>query len=171
MKLLKVKHFRQTPDFCGPASIKIAASYFGFDYTEKELVKLSGCTHKYGTFHPGMIKAAKAKGFYAYVKEHSSLEEVDYLVNKEKLPVILGWYSTYGPYAGEHYSVAIGLDSKHLVTSDPERDESTTKLDREYFPSLWFDFENKAKTKIVWRWMIVITPYKRKFKVKGGRYY
>jgi predicted double-glycine peptidase len=154
MRLLKVKHFRQRPSYCGPASLKILFSFYGVQAGELKLGKLARCTVKNGTDHIGMIKAAKAFGFKAYVKEHATFADIDNWVNKKKTPVIVGWFSDYD----DHYSVVIGLDKTHIALDDPEMAKPVRHLKRSFFKHVWFDFIGKNNDRVSWGWMMAIQP-------------
>src|SRR5688572_6519913 len=65
-KPLRLKTFRQREAYCGPASIKIASSYFGYDFDELEIGKKCGTTFEEGTDHEGMIDGAEKLGAMTY---------------------------------------------------------------------------------------------------------
>ena len=150
MPLLKVKHFRQRPSYCGPASLKILFSYYGIEAGEMKLGRLSGCTAKNGTDHLGMIKAAKTFGFKVTTKEKATFKDIDNWVNKKKTPVIVGWFSDFD----DHYSVVIGLDKKDIVLDDPEMEKPVRRITREFFRHVWFDFIGKRNDQVCWYWMM-----------------
>jgi len=155
--MLKLKPFRQTPGFCGPASLKMVLEYFGLNKTEKELAKLSGTNPEKGTTLFGIIKAARKLEFRASHKDLAQFTDIQKLLNK-KIPVIIDWFHE----DCGHYSVAVGLDTKYIYLMDPEL-AAIRKIDRATFKRIWFDFPGdfiKTKTDVIIRRMIVIEPTK-----------
>lgn len=151
--MLQLKPFRQTSGFCGPASLKIVLSYYGVEKSEKELVKLTGCTKTGGTTADAILAAAKKLGFTGFCKDFSTIAALRQLL-KKGVPVIVDWFS-----ADEgHYSVAVGVDAKSVYLQDPELG-GIRKMDVEDFKRVWFDFPGKyikSKQDVIVRRMIVI---------------
>jgi ABC-type bacteriocin/lantibiotic exporter with double-glycine peptidase domain len=156
MRPLKVKHFRQTPNYCGPASLKILLSHYGVEKSEAELARLSGCDHKNGTHHAGMVKVARALGFKAKTFERTSFKDLDAWINKKMTPVIVGWFSEWT----DHYSVVVGLDKDYIYLDNPEENKPIQRFKRELFKHLWFDFVGKHQEHVCWGWMMVLEPKK-----------
>jgi len=164
---MKLTHYVQSIGYCGPASLKILLSYFGKVFEEEELAKLALATRESGTEHEGMIQAIKEIGGHAFVKENGTLEELEYFVKKEKLPVIIGWFDK----DGDHYSVVVNVTDKNVIIVDPAEDEPERWIDKETFPDVWFDFIGKDNRIVSWGWYMVVTFEKKKFDVKGGFYF
>jgi len=164
---IKVDPFIQSPGLCGPASLKILLSYFGKNYTEDQLAKLSNATCDLGVEHEGMIQAIKEIGGYSFVKENGTIEELEYLIKQEKLPVIIGWFEK----DGDHYSVVVNVTEKNIIIVDPAMNEPERWIDRELFPNIWFDFTGTENKIACWGWYMVVTFEKKKFPIKGGYYY
>ena len=80
---LKVKSFEQSESMCGPASLKILLSYFGKNYSEKQLVDFCSSTIEKGTDYKGMIRGAKKTGSFAFVKKNGTIKELEYFLKKE----------------------------------------------------------------------------------------
>ncbi|MDD2758048.1 MAG: cysteine peptidase family C39 domain-containing protein [Patescibacteria group bacterium] len=156
MKLLKVKHFRQTPGMCGPYSLKILLSFFGKDEKINKLIRHCKASAKYGAEHEDLVKTAKQLGAKVSVKTAATDKDLDYWVNKKHLPVIIGWFSEYS----DHYSVVVGLDKTHIYLCNPEENRAIHKLKKEFFNEVWFHFVGKKNEKIVWRWLMAITEIK-----------
>ena len=154
-KLIQVKHFRQTPGFCGPASLKILFSHYGQDYSENKLAKLAHATRQYGTEHEGLIEAAKKLGAQVFEKEHATIKDLATYLKKDT-PVIVGWFSNHNSL-GDHYSVVIGLTDTHVILSDPERDRAITKIKRDDFKNCWFDFVGQDNKTVSWGWLMGIS--------------
>lgn len=164
---LKVEPFEQSRGLCGPASLKIMLSYFGKQFTEDQLGQLCNATIDHGTEHEGMIQAAKEINGYVFVKEDGAIEELEYFIKEEKLPVIIGWFDK----DGDHYSVVVSVTDKNIIIVDPATNESERWLDRQIFPRIWFDFIGDDNKIVSWGWYMAVTFEKKKFKVKGGHYY
>lgn len=166
-----VKKFLQSTALCGPASLKILLSHFGKDFSEAQLAELarSAATMERGggTEHKGLIDAAKKLRGRVFSKEEGTIEELEYFVNKEKLPVIIGWFDK----DGDHYSVVVSVTDKNIIIVDPAVDEPERWIDRVIFPNIWFDFVGKNDKIVSWGWYMVVTFDKRKFAVKGGTYH
>lgn len=166
-KKVQVTHAVQSPGLCGPASLQILLSHFGKSYTEEQLMRLASATMSVGTEHEGMIQAAKEIGGFVFAKEGGTIEELEYFINKENLPVIIGWFDK----DGDHYSVVISITEKNIIISDPAQDDPERWVDREMFPDVWFDFIGVDGRTVSWGWYMVVTFEKKKFPMKGGYYY
>ena len=157
MKKLIIKPFKQRPSFCGPAALKMVASFYGMRISEKRAAQATGTLPYHGTSGRAIVEGAKKLGFSSCVKDYSTWNDVSYWVNTRKTPVILNWFSEN---VG-HYSVAIGIDKNHIVLSDPE-DAREKKFSQHIFHRVWFDFAGVPyPTKpddLVIRRMIVIRP-------------
>lgn len=166
-----VKKYLQSTGLCGPTSLRILFSHFGKEYSEAQLAQLahaSGVLERGGgTEHEGMIEAVKAVGGYVFAKEEGTLEELEYFIKEEKLPVIIGWFDK----DGDHYSVVVSVTDKNIIIVDPATDEPERWLDRETFPRIWFDFVGKDDKTVSWGWYMVATFEKKEFRVKGGQYH
>jgi len=166
--MIKLKPFRQTPGFCGPASLKMVLDYYGISVSEKELAKLAGYSEKKGTSIEGLMKAAGHFGLHSFVKSNSSLEDLEFFI-KKKIPVIVDWFFE----DDGHYSVVVDINKKEVVLMDPVLRKVLIFVRRRRFPPevffrIWFDFPGnfiKKKSDLSLRNMIVITP----FPVKKGR--
>ncbi len=170
---VKVEPFEQSADFCGPASVIIAASAFGKTASEAELGRIAGTATEEaegfrmgGTEHEGVVAAAKELGFSVFTKEEATLEDIAYFLEEEKVPVIVGWFDR----DDDHYAVAVELTDTEIVLADPSSDGPERRLDREFFKRVWFDFVGKGNHKVSWGWICVLSPEKREFKVEGGTY-
>lgn len=151
--LINVEHFRETPGLCGPASLKIALSHFGKNSSEAELATLANSTPEVGTEHEGMIIAAQKMGMHVCVKERGSVEELESIIAKEKLPIIVGWFDV----DGDHYSVVINITNDTIVLCDPGVDASERTISRELFPKIWFDFNGADNSTVTWGWYMIIS--------------
>ena len=152
--MINVKPYREKPELCGPASLKMVIDFFGIEKTEDELAELAGYIPTKGTTSEGIINAAKILGFNAFQKDFSEIKDIeDYVANKN-IPVIVDWFSI----DGGHYSVIVGVDNKNIYMQDPESIEMKT-FELETFKAVWFDFKGdypETKDDIIIRRMIVI---------------
>lgn len=164
---IKVEHFDQSPGLCGPASLRILLSHFGKKYSEEQLAYFCTASREKGTEHEGLIQGAKEIGGHVFAKNNGSIEELKYFINEEKLPVIIGWFDR----DGDHYSVVVSITDKNMVIIDPATNVAERWLDLAIFPKIWFDFVGEDNRTVSWRWYMVVTFEKKKFKVKGGYYY
>lgn len=150
-KLLAVQPFRQTAGLCGPASLKIALSYFGRSYSEGHLAELSAATTSHGTEHSDLIKAAEQLGGTVITSEHATISDIENLVVNKRLPVIIGWFDG----DEDHYSVVVGVTPKYLITQDPEVG-GIRRLSKSKFPAIWFDFVGPENKQVSWGWYMAI---------------
>lgn len=155
MKNLPIKPVRQTPGFCGPASLHMVLSYFDVSTTEQTLARLAKSTRKAGTTAKGLLSAAKKFGFKGKVQDNASFKDIQKWLDK-KIPVIIDWFS------GDdgHYSVVVGLTKQHIFFQDPEI-AGIRKINRTTFKRLWFDFPGNFITSpkdVIIRRLIIIYP-------------
>jgi len=164
---------KQTPDLCGPGALSIMLSYFGVQMSEAELAQLSsaieapGAVRHGGTEHEGMVAAAKALGYHVFTKAESTFDDLEYFVNEEKLPVVVGWFDT----DDDHYAVAVELPPEEIVLADSSSLGPERRFDREFFGKIWFDFVGEGNHRVSWHWLMVMSPEKREFKIEGGEYH
>lgn len=166
---IPVAHLKQTQaGYCGPAALRILLSYFGKTYNEEQLAAFGYTTRDDGTEHEGLIQAAKQINGFVFAKDNGTMEELEYFIKQEKLPVIVGWFDE----DGDHYSVVVNITEKNIILVDPDNTKQPERwLSREMFPRIWFDFIGKDSRVVSWGWHMVITFEKKKFNVKGGYYY
>ena len=131
-KNIEVENFEQSAAFCGPASLKILLSHFKKNFTEDELANLCTATREMGTEHEGMVEAVKSIDGFVFVKDEGSIEELEYFIKEENLPVIIGWFDK----DGDHYSVVVNITDKNLIIVDPAVNMPERWLDREIFPKI-----------------------------------
>lgn len=169
---LKVKHFEQSHGYCGPASLRILLSYFHRNISEHQIAQLCNATHGLGkgmgAEHDGLIQAVKEISGYVFTKEEGSVEEIEYFVKKEKLPVIIGWFDR----DGDHYSVVVNVTPRNIIIVDPAIAAPERWLDRKLFPKIWFDFVGPDDKIVSWGWYLVVNFKKKHYPpIKGGLYF
>jgi len=152
--MLKVKPFRQKPGFCGPYSLKMVLEYFGIKKNIKELSRLCKCKSSKGTKAEDLLKVAKNFGLKGFIKDFSKIKDIKKYVLKEKIPVIVNWFST----DEGHYSVVVDIDTKNIYLQDPELGH-VRSMKIKNFKRVWFDFLYNflySKDEVIIRRMIVI---------------
>lgn len=133
--MINLKSLKQTKSYCGPFSLKMIFNYYGKSVSGKEIARVAKTTIENGTSPKNMVEAAKHFGFNATYKENSDLEELKELVNEQKVPVIVNWFSeTEG-----HYSIVVGFRNGKIYIQDPEYGK-IKNMKIENFMKVWFDF-------------------------------
>ncbi len=169
--MIKLKPFRQTPGFCGPASLKMIFDYYEISVSEMKLAEIAGASREKGASKEGLIKAAKHFGFNVFLKENSSLSDLRYFI-KSNIPVIVDWFFE----DDGHYSIVVDVNKKNVVLMDPVLRKILFYVRRRVMPldmfyRVWFDFPGeyiKSRKDLILRLMLVLTPFKKKFPIKGG---
>lgn len=136
-KILKVPHYLQTDDStCGPASLRMVFAYYGKYYSEEDIKEICNHTYELGCKSEDMVCAAESMGFKVYMKNDSTIEEIEKLIDVN-VPVIVDWFCGDPPEG--HSSVVIGYNEENLFILDPYLEEMrvVSKYD---FRRCWFDF-------------------------------
>lgn len=160
--LLNVPSYRQTPSFCGPASLKIVLDYYGVHKEEADLAQLLGTTEELGTDAVSIKRGATDLGFAAEIHDYCTLADIQGWLDKE-VPVIVDWFSASPDEDGVadgHYSVAVGLDRDFIYLEDPETG-GLRKIRREDFMRVWFDYAKEylhAPEDLIIRQLIAVYP-------------
>ena len=152
--MIKIKPFRQKTGLCGPAVLKMVLAYYGIETTEKELAERTHCDPELGIGGEEMLEVVKDMGFGGYIKDNASLADLDELVSKQQIPVIVDWFSE----DDGHYSVVVDVDSENIYLQDPEIGHLRAMRRNKFF-RVWFDFPGEfiRKTEdLTIRRMIVI---------------
>ncbi|MEK9182294.1 MAG: peptidase C39 family protein [Patescibacteria group bacterium] len=131
---LKIPFYKQDTDHtCGPASLQMALSFLGDFKSEKKLSEEAHTNHDVGTKHNAMIETARKEGFYCYVNNDSSLNEISNFL-AEGLPVIIHFAE---PQAEEeHYAVVVGFEKGEIILNDPWNGKNF-KMGKKDFLSRW----------------------------------
>lgn len=163
IKQLRIVEQKRT-GMCGPAVLRMLLSYFSIDKSEEYLARLCRSSQKSGTHPKNIAKTLRKLGFQVRVSTWGSKkkcwENLNYWVNKRKLPVLVDWFSeTVG-----HYSVVIGLNRKHIWLADPEFHEKRKRVRKfrwDDFFLWWFDFEGeyiRRLNDLEVRWRLIAYP-------------
>lgn len=153
--MIKLKPFRQSPSFCGPASLKMVLDYYGLHKTEKELGELCQTTFEHGTDHDSLVRATEILGFQVQQKANASLKELKQLVDQD-IPVIVGWFST----DEDHFSVVVEVTEREIHLVDPELDQGQWEMTWSAFAEVWYDNDGPENTRVV-HWMMWISSSKQ----------
>ncbi|OHB22263.1 MAG: hypothetical protein A2939_05195 [Parcubacteria group bacterium RIFCSPLOWO2_01_FULL_48_18] len=167
---LRISPFLQTTaGLCAPASLKMVAGYFGREYNERYLAYLCRTTIKDGTEHANLVIAAEKIGGTVFKKSEGTLEELRFFVMKERLPVIIGWWSEEGMDTDPntdpldlgpredcgHFSVIYHITNKEVLLMDPELDGGKRRMSIQKFLSNWWD-KDTPKYEKADRWYMVV---------------
>ncbi|OGY47755.1 MAG: hypothetical protein A2840_01370 [Candidatus Buchananbacteria bacterium RIFCSPHIGHO2_01_FULL_47_11b] len=167
MKLKIPYHNQKTDYLCGPASLQMVLSFFGQTVSQQSLLKIAGLSvtraKKVGTPNNKLVVAARRAGFYCYVNEDATLDEMRYYISIG-LPVIVNYVEPVTK-AG-HFSVAVGFNrlTKKIILYDPDpTSRQVVKIPEREFLKLWHAGYQKH-----YRWLMVIN--KKPFKL-GKQFY
>jgi ABC-type bacteriocin/lantibiotic exporter with double-glycine peptidase domain len=150
---------------CGPASLKIVASYYGIRKSEIALTRLCNVDPILGTSSAKLCHAARRVGFSARTSNFSNFDEIERLLSNGT-PIIVNWFSpgridrSSSEMADGHYSVVSGISPSSITIEDPELGKRR-RIKRSDFLRVWFDFKGENITRwndLIVRQIIVIKP-------------
>ena len=146
---MNIPYHKQITDYyCGPASLQMVLEYFGIHTSQQKLAEHLNTTPDNGTDHSDLIRVAREHGFYCYVNQESTLEEVRHFL-AQKLPVIVNFME---PKDNDpHYAVVIDQQDENIILHDPWNGKEFALLDK-WFLDHWYDVENNAK-----QWIMVLS--------------
>lgn len=147
--MIKIPYFKQNiPYSCGPVVLQMIFRYYGKVFSEQFLIDKLKPNNDIGTRHQTMIDFARKEGFFVYVNQGSSLEEIFSLLSKN-IPVIVHYIE---PATEDgHYSVVVDVQKDKVVLNDPWNGEKF-KLNREDFEERWKSKDGKFK-----RWIMAVS--------------
>ena len=148
---LKIPFYKQDTDHtCGPVSLQMVLSFLGDFKSEKSLSKEAHTNHDIGTKHEAMIETARKEGFYCYVNNDSSWDEINNFLT-EGLPAIIHFAE---PQSEEnHYAVVVGLEKGKIILNDPWNGRNF-KMEKKEFLSLWLGSQGNHQYK---KWIMIIS--------------
>ncbi|MEM3113400.1 MAG: cysteine peptidase family C39 domain-containing protein [Candidatus Pacearchaeota archaeon] len=159
--MLKLKYYSQDRTYtCGPTCLKMVFEFFGKKIREGKLVKLTK-TKKSGTSHRNMIKVSRRHGFYCYVHNDASLNQVRHFIDL-KLPVIVNFTEPDGNEG--HYAVVIGYKHGKIIMNDPWNGKNF-KMNSSEFKRRWYDYHKHHKYT---NWLLVLS--RKQFNI-GKQYF
>lgn len=150
--MIQLKPFRQSPGFCGPASLKMILEHYGINKTEQELAELCGATRDLGVDAQGIAKACGILGLNAAIIDNAEIEDIQKKV-VSGTPVIVQWFSN----DEGHWSVVVDVDDENICLQDPHHG-MLRAFKKSWFRGVWFDFHKGVmeKENLVLRRMVVI---------------
>lgn len=129
-------------------------AYYDVEKSEQELAELTQCDPELGISGEEMLTTVKTMGFEGHIKDDATFTDLEELVVKQQIPVIVDWFSE----DDGHYSVVVDIDSENIYLQDPEIGHLRA-MRRSKFYRVWFDFPGeyiKTKEELTIRRMIVI---------------
>ncbi len=146
---LNLPHYSQNKDYtCGPACLRMILSYYGKDYSEKELERLLTTTQEKGTKEENLIKISKKLGFKTTSKINGTLQEIEKNLIKN-IPVLIVFRS----WNEGHFSVISGFTKTHFILHDPAKKGVLRTIRKDLFLKRWKAKYNKKAT----RWYLALT--------------
>lgn len=152
-KRLQSHILRQTPSFCGPASLASLFRYYGIRKSEAAVAKICRASRRDGTSFKKMKRCVQRFGFEPVISKNTSWSKLQRTVSGGT-PVIVNWYSDYIPPEEGHYSVAFRVTAKTIWLMDPELG-GVRKLPKRVFWKKWYDYDDPGR-RLVRRWMMYV---------------
>jgi hypothetical protein len=169
---LRMKPFFQTAGHCGPVSLQIVLARFGREYEQEYLAQLCRTSPETGTDHEWLVRAAEYLGASVHASAGGRLSDLRRFVLKERLPVIVGWYSPSKPRkwkfdpskdeVEDHFSVMYHLSSTHVYLMDPDAETGRRRMSVGRFLKLWWDTDGPDDERVD-RWYMVLNFEGRSF--------
>jgi hypothetical protein len=127
---MKEYFIAQDPSYCGPASVEMALSIFGYRYSQEEIGNISDTEVGEGTMPDDLIKATESLTDGEVHAEYVEYEKVTDLADEFKVwfndgaliipnfakPVLFPQADT------AHYSLCVGVEGDELLMVDPSAD-------------------------------------------------
>lgn len=142
--MIQIPFFKQQTNFtCGPAILRSIFSFYGKDFTEEELTKRLNTAKETGTENEMLVKVAREEGFYVYVNNDSSVDEIFSFIRR-KIPVTVNIIELDD--SDGHYILIKDVREDKIIYNDPEKGESI-EIDKEEFVKCWHskyeDYNNR----------------------------
>ncbi|MCR4334590.1 MAG: C39 family peptidase [Patescibacteria group bacterium] len=146
---MKIPYRSQNNHFyCAPASLQMLFEFFGVYKTQNDIAKKLNTNPQKGTEDKSIIDFVTKQGFFCYVNQDSTLEEIDDFIKKGH-PVIVNFIE---PSQDEgHYALVVGMDEEEIILNDPWNGKGF-KMTKKDFKKRWHNSDNRSK-----RWMMVIS--------------
>lgn len=171
-----------TPYHCGPAVIKMLASWQGVTVKQKDIVAAAGIGRRlkiYGMTVAEMSRAVSRlwPGLQLWYKDNASLKELQELVEAYGQPVGVEWQGVFEEYEDEdsgHYAVVVHVDMANNVILLADPFKKYAGKDRRFsisdFEHRWWDTNEitdsrTGKHKLVkdYHLMFTVTPKEATF--------
>lgn len=148
MKKIKVPFFKQDTVYsCGPATLQMVMAFFNKRASEAELSRKMKTSKTNGTRVGKMIDMARKEGFYCYVNDDSTVEEIKYFLSR-KLPVVVNFIEPTNDEG--HFAVIVGIRKRKVVMNDPWNGKGVRMEVRE-FKRRWQSEDGRHK-----KWMMAV---------------
>lgn len=160
MPLHLIPGFKQSPSFCGPASLQMILHHYGIEATEEDIGRVAKTTIEHGTTNENLLIAAQHYGLDGAWQHNGTVDMIRSFVEQD-IPVIVEWFSSdESPDPGEvHYSIIVGVSDTHVFLLDPE-DGEKHEISHIKFMSVWFSFSGpypNDPTDVRIRWFLPLT--------------
>jgi ABC-type bacteriocin/lantibiotic exporter with double-glycine peptidase domain len=142
---MKLKAFQQKHSHsCIPACIRIVLEYWGFSYTEEELITACCCLPGTGTLPEDAVSGIESLGYNALWFEDANIERLMSLTDNQ-WPVIIFLYAGDLPYgrSGLHAVVISNIKNGRVKYIDPSLSKEMT-LDLKVFLKAWAVLDNQG---------------------------
>ncbi len=152
LKITPIKQIKYA--YCGPATAEIILAFWGIQENQQNLGKLCKTTFKKGTNRENLIKCLEGFGLQTKQGTCGNWSLLNALVNKEKVPVIVGWF-----YEDDgHYSIIFKLTKKDIWLTESCEGE-ILKMSWQKFDQLWFGFDDKfpKEKNIIPNWYLAVS--------------
>ena len=148
---LKIPFYKQDTDYtCGPTSLQMVLSFLHDHKSENYFTKKTHANKNDGTMHKWMIDVAEKEGFYCYVNNNPSLEELKKFI-ESGLPAIIHFTEPTGDES--HYSVITGFGREQVIMNDPWNGRDFKIKERDFL-SRWHGNIGSSNYK---KWMMIIS--------------
>jgi predicted double-glycine peptidase len=139
---------------CGASCLETILTFFGYDVSEEEIMKIAGTTKKDGTLIKGIVKVAKKFKLKYKMRENMVIDDIKACVDKNT-PCMLAIqaYRDNSKIRWEddwqdgHWVVPIGYDSRYIHFEDPAS-QYRTFLSYSELNKRWHDID-AADRKII----------------------
>lgn len=144
---LRLPDVQQTTDYtCGPSALQAVLAYFGADHREAELAAEMGATPKDGVPPEAIVRAARAHGLSAELRENLQIADLAQAVRRG-IPVLVAlqaWpdapIADYSQAWNDgHYVVVLSVERDRLIFEDPSLLGSRGVLSPRDFDRRWHD--------------------------------
>jgi len=145
---MRVPYHQQINEYsCGPAALQMVLEYFGQEVSQKKLARAVHASRASGTSHAELLRAARRRGFFAYLNDNSTLFEIKHFLALG-LPVIVNFIDAASDEG--HYAVVVGYRGRWLRLNDPWNGRNFQLSDREFL-NRWHDSRNQHR-----EWIMVL---------------
>lgn len=136
---------------CGASCLESVLTFFGYNVSENEIIKIAGTTKKDGTLVKGIIKAARKYKLKYRMHENMVIQDIKDCVDSNT-PCMLAIQAYRDnkeinyedDWKDGHWVVPIGYDSKYIYFEDPAC-QYRTFLAYDELNKRWHDIDTQDK--------------------------